>query len=353
MADGVRGRPLGSAQSAGRYGRLAPVSDPNPAPLLIGLDVGGTSTKAAVLDAAGQALGHATAAGGNHRSSAGDVSAYLRQAVTTALAGADPARVVAVAAGIAGAGSAAGSEVAERVAGDLAQVGVVAPLDVRTDLDIAFLAAAPAGDGVLLLSGTGAVAGRYRDGRLTRRCDGLGWRLGDEGSGYWIGAAALRAAVAALDGRGAPTRLTETLAGPLDVRAVTGDVRQDWVRAAAALTVGRTAALVPAVVSAADAGDPVAAGVVEAAVERLLGSFAVVADGAPGLDVVLAGGVLTADGPVRDGVSRALVEAGHRLHLSTRPVLGALVLAAQLAGMPQLAPASVTLPAPVRIDEAS
>ena len=50
------------------------------------------------------------------------------------------------------------------------------------------------GVGVALIAGTGSVAfGRAADGR-TIRCGGWGYLLGDEGSGYAIGRAALRLA---------------------------------------------------------------------------------------------------------------------------------------------------------------
>lgn len=316
--------------------------------VLVGLDVGGTSTKALVMDGTGRLLGHAVAPGGNHRSSTADVSLYLREALRTALGPVPGAAVRGVAAGIAGA-AAALDEVTDRVTGALAALGVSAPLDVRTDLDIAFLAAAPGGDGVLLLSGTGAVAGRYQDGRLVQRCDGLGWRLGDEGSGWWIGSTAVRAAVAALDGRGPRTLLETELATALQVPATTGDPRQDWVRGTAGLEAPDLARLVPVVVRCAADGDAVATEVLAGAADRLTTTLSAVATGSTVHDVVLAGGVLTAAGPVRDQVSRRLHQDGFEVHLSTHPVLGALVLAAGLAGWSSPDVAHLVPPAPVRL----
>lgn len=316
--------------------------------VLVGLDVGGTSTRALVVDPAGRVLGHAVAPGGNHRSSGADVALYLREAVRSALGDVPGSSVRAVAAGVAGA-AAALEEVTGRVRDALSALGVSAPLDVRTDLDIAFLAAAPGRDGVLLLSGTGAVAGRYQDARLVQRCDGLGWRLGDEGSGWWIGSTAVRAAVAALDGRGPRTLLETELATALPVPATTGDPRQDWVRATAGLEAPDLARLVPVVVRCAADDDPVAAQVLADAADRLLATFAAVSTGSDVRDVVLAGGVLTAAGPVRDRVVGGLGGPDRAVHLSTHPVLGSLVLAAGLAGWPVLDVDAVVVPAPVRL----
>lgn len=325
-----------------------PLPSSRPDDVLIGLDVGGTSTKALVMDRTGRLLGHAVAPGGNHRSSSGDVAGYLREAVRTALGPVPGSSVRAVAAGIAGAGAAL-PEVTERVVQAVAALGVTAPVEVRTDLDIAFLAAAPGGDGVLLLSGTGAVAGRYLDRRLVARCDGLGWRLGDEGSGWWIGSTAVRAAVAALDGRAPRTVLETELATALQIPATTGDPRQDWVGATAGLEAPDLARLVPVVVRCSAGGDEVATDVLAQAAHRLLTTFSAVTGDAAVSDVVLAGGVLTASGPVRERVSEELATRGCRVHLSAHPVLGSLVLAAELAGWPAPDIAGSPVPAPTRL----
>ena len=65
---------------------------------------------------------------------------------------------------------------------------------------------------VVLISGTGSVAvARQVDGRL-HRCGGRGYLIGDEGSGYWIGAEGLRRAISALDGVGQPSLLVDLIA---------------------------------------------------------------------------------------------------------------------------------------------
>ena len=60
---------------------------------------------------------------------------------------------------------------------------------------VAFAAGSTSLDGTVLISGTGAVAARIEDGAQTQVADGLGWLLGDLGSGFWLGreAAALTA----------------------------------------------------------------------------------------------------------------------------------------------------------------
>ncbi len=68
-------------------------------------------------------------------------------------------------------------------------------------------AGSPDGWGVALVCGTGSFCfGQSRDGRCTR-AGGWGYLFGDEGSGYAIAVAGLRAAAKAEDGRGPATEL--------------------------------------------------------------------------------------------------------------------------------------------------
>jgi glucosamine kinase len=81
-------------------------------------------------------------------------------------------------------------------------------IEVRGDEEIALDAAFPGGAGVLVIGGTGSnTLGRTSTGeRFT--VGGWGPALGDQGSGYWIGHQALRAAVRAKD-FGQPTRILD------------------------------------------------------------------------------------------------------------------------------------------------
>src|SRR5262249_21108195 len=71
--------------------------------------------------------------------------------------------------------------------------------------------------GYAVIAGTGAGAIRVEDGRQVAVADALGWLLGDEGSGFWIGRRVVRAALADLDGRGPSTALTPLLRDRLGV----------------------------------------------------------------------------------------------------------------------------------------
>lgn len=108
--------------------------------------------------------------------------------------------------GLAGLSSASVRQWAERtmastVAGDVLLCG---------DEEIALDGAFPGGSGILVIAGTGSnVIARAANGTLFG-AGGWGPVLGDEGSGYWIGNQALRAALHARD-RGIPTRLLDEI----------------------------------------------------------------------------------------------------------------------------------------------
>jgi len=80
-------------------------------------------------------------------------------------------------------------------------------LRVVNDALSVLAAGSPDGWGVVLVCGTGSFCfGQSRDGRCTR-AGGWGYLFGDEGSGYAMAVAGLRAAAKAEDGRGPATAL--------------------------------------------------------------------------------------------------------------------------------------------------
>ncbi|MEU0249331.1 BadF/BadG/BcrA/BcrD ATPase family protein [Streptomyces sp. NPDC006235] len=198
--------------------------------LVIGIDAGGTRTRA-VLAAAddGRPVGEGAAGPGNALTvPLPQLTEHLVEAVGRAVPEPVRDRVVAVAGGFAGATGAAADEPGRRNAlaaltAALHRLGIDAgPPVVGSDIEAAFASAPGApSDGLALVAGTGAVALRVTDRRATTTVDGDGWLLGDDGSGFWIGRAAVRAALRMADGRGAPTVLAEAVGREL---GLSGDV---------------------------------------------------------------------------------------------------------------------------------
>jgi N-acetylglucosamine kinase-like BadF-type ATPase len=195
---------------------------------------------------------------------------------------------------------------------------------VTTDLEIALVSAFGLHDpGMLLVAGTGSAAvARLAGGRLDRM-GGLGWRLGDEGGGYAIGCAGLRAVGRAMDGRGTPTSLSQQI--PLSL----GLDGEKLVRWAGSARVREVAALAPIVVAAAD-HDPVACEIVSQAAEDLTAVVrALVNRTGEDLALALTGGLLHEETALRrelaDRLGRNLPTL--RITGTADPVAGALMMA--------------------------
>lgn len=98
---------------------------------------------------------------------------------------------------------------------DLTGLGVLTPLGVRGllfahDSTTSFLGALGMDQGVVVAAGTGVVTLAVGEAAVAR-VDGWGNIMGDAGSGYWFGAAALTAAMRAHDGRGPKSLLLNYL----------------------------------------------------------------------------------------------------------------------------------------------
>jgi glucosamine kinase len=179
--------------------------------LVVGIDAGGTKTRAFAVDRAGEVVGRGAGGGGNLLSSPdpqGSIGAALAEAL-----GGRPADAIVLS--CAGGDRKADRERGREILARVAPAG--ARLLVTHDALAALYAGNPAGCGVVLIAGTGSIAyGRNEEGEEDR-AGGWGHLIGDEGSAVWCGLEALRAVAHAVDGRGAPTRLTALLFQELGV----------------------------------------------------------------------------------------------------------------------------------------
>ena len=147
---------------------------------------------------------------------------------------------------------------------------------VTSDGVIAHAGALDGKPGVVLIAGTGVVALSIGADGALRAADGWGPWLGDEGGGAWIGAAGLRAALRAHDGRGPSTTL-------LDAACARFGAPETWP---AQLTGPAAVATFAPDVLAAE-GDAAARAIVRAAAEALAATARAVGDG----PVVMVGGL--------------------------------------------------------------
>ena len=117
-----------------------------------------------------------------------------------------PGEISALCLGLAGAGR---KEDIERFQNWAIQEFPKTTVKVVSDAEILLMAGALSGPALVLICGTGSIVyGRTPTGELIR-AGGWGYLFGDEGSGYAIGIAALRAVMQAYDGRGPETLLSE------------------------------------------------------------------------------------------------------------------------------------------------
>ncbi|TDC54668.1 ATPase, partial [Actinomadura sp. KC345] len=177
---------------------------------MVGIDAGGTKTRCVVLTLGGALAGSGTGPGANPNSG-GDTAGALTTALREALGDLDRTHILTGVFGIAGAGS-AGRPAAVAAARQAWQAaGLRGSPAVVTDIAVAFAAGTSEPKGIVVFSGTGAGAAVINDGTIVQRADGYGWLVGDEGSAVWLGKEAVRAALAAYDGRGSPTLLTDSV----------------------------------------------------------------------------------------------------------------------------------------------
>jgi glucosamine kinase len=222
---------------------------------VLGIDGGGTRTRASIV--AGEQILAFAENGSIKRLRVGATVAEgnLRALLKDVFAQAGISSVKAASAGVA---SATMPGVAEWITKVLDDFGVERS-EVVGDEVIALDAAFKGGPGILQIAGTGSnCIGRAPNGG--RECAG-GWssRLGDEGSGYWIGLHAVRRALNAYD-REQPTRVLDTVGRIWGTRTI-----DELVNLGDGTPGPDFAALAPSISQLAEEGDPVAAGVLKQA----------------------------------------------------------------------------------------
>jgi glucosamine kinase len=267
--------------------------------LVIGGDCGGSTTRVVVASADGRVVGRAEGPAGNPVARpVAQAAATLAAVAREALGAADPAQVAGAVVGVAGASRLTDPAAAATYRDAWRAAGFAGPLRTVADPVVAFAAGSAAPSGVVLIAGTGAIACEIVQWEMGRRADGLGWLLGDEGSGFWFGVAAARVT--------ARTLFAGSRLGPLAaaVRAAVAGADaspEAFVSAFYGLPRDRVAALAPLVLAS---DDPLADGVVADAADRLAGTLASLDP--PHGPVVLAGGLLTATARLRDAVQDRL-----------------------------------------------
>ena len=189
---------------------------------VLGIDAGGTKTRALLADETGRVVGRGAGGGANLKTHGElEVEKVLHRVIEEAEAEAGT-KPDAVALGIAGADRPEDHVVLRSI---LRRIGFRQRVLVTNDARIALVAGSPSRVGLALICGTGSIAwGQNAAGEIAR-AGGWGWQVGDEGSGFWIGLRAVRAALRASDGRGPSTDLVRPLLDHFEMTGVEDIVR--------------------------------------------------------------------------------------------------------------------------------
>ncbi|MFJ4675867.1 MULTISPECIES: N-acetylglucosamine kinase [unclassified Kitasatospora] len=265
--------------------------------LRLGIDAGGSHTRAVLTDRTGTVLGRGTAPGANAAGTdPATVTARLAAATAAALGDRAPGRITDCTIGLAG----------YRALPDPAALAARCRAALRLDVPVRLVPdTVPAlasggvtdGTGTVLIAGTGAICVRLDAGRTVEQHGGLGWLLGDEGGGFWLGRQALRHAHAH----------PRSALGAL-VRAHCAD---DPLRWAYDGPPRRLAELAAPVCRLAATGDPDARALTDTAADHLAALARATAR--PGEPLVLTGSVATSPGPVRTRLRHLLADLAPRL----------------------------------------
>jgi glucosamine kinase len=275
---------------------------------VVGVDIGGTSTRALAISLDGSRIGRGESGGANPNSHPPEVAAArVAEAVAAAFGAVDPSSAKHCVLGMAGVSKLSDPAVAESFHGSLERIGLRCPITSVSDAEVAFASATPSPDGTVLVAGTGSVAARIVNHRKTTTAGGYGWLLGDEGSAFWIGREAVRATLRVLQsdealGALATAVLAEALgAGTSDgahtyARLITSANSEPPIRLA------RFASLV----SATADDDPHAMKIVQTAADLLAQQAFAVRTPGERTPIVLVGSVAGEGSPVGDALRQLL-----------------------------------------------
>jgi N-acetylglucosamine kinase-like BadF-type ATPase len=296
---------------------------------VIGIDGGGTKTLALLAGLDGHVIARSASGPSNYNAVGFESACAALESAIRMVRQNHPGAVSALCLGLAGAGRPDDIEQFQRWA-----IGKFPGTAVKivNDAEILLAAGSPTGAAIALICGTGSIVyGRTIHGELIR-AGGWGYLFGDEGSGYSIGVAALRAVLQAYDGRGASTLLAELILQRRCVSSPPELVRNIYGADAPRMEIASLADLVE---QAAGQGDKVASAILDEAALELARTVAVVYPqlGAPTPPLVLTGGTILHGSYLQAAFQRACESLGlvfAKEYFVSEPAEGAVKLALKM-----------------------
>ena len=299
---------------------------------VLGIDAGGTKTVCQLADEHGALIAESRAGGANLQA-AGEL--HVEKVIHDVMAEAIGSRGIVPAAiclGIAGVDRPEDSIV---VSGIMRRIGAHSRTVVVNDALVALEAGVPGEPGVVIISGTGSISYGRNARNEGARSGGWGHVLGDEGSGFWIGRAAIRAVLREADQRGPRTTLTPLLLEHFRVPAAQNLIHEVYQNNLQPSAIG---SLARSVQTAFSEGDEASSGILRGAADELESSGVSVAKrlglGDEPFPFILAGGIFRAVPWLRDEMQRRLplaVPGSTARLLDREPAAGAVSFAIQEA----------------------
>lgn len=304
----------------------------------LGIDGGGTHTRAILLAETGRVLGVGKA-GSSNFNNVGEsrAAANLLAAAKAAWAAAGKPFAPADAAFLGLAGVKSGSDIARMTAAaEGVGLAVAGSVTVANDLHNALTGGLAGAPGVALIGGTGCnCLGQDASGN-TLMCGGWGWLMGDRGGGFGLGAEGLRAAVRYADERIPATRLLGAALAFFGVsepdELLARLYNSEWSPSA-------IGAFAPVVIRLATEGDPAAVAILEegaADMADIVASTVRRLKFPDGADIVLLGGCISSGDLYQTLVEAAICRAcpGARLRPAVYdPLIGSALNVLRSAGI--------------------
>jgi glucosamine kinase len=223
----------------------------------MGVDGGGTRTRAMLVDAAGRLLGFGHTGSTNRNHYPRDVVvANMRQAIVEALGETGRATDLrAVFCGMCGVSMPADANDIVSIVRQVPEVPPSAKVQVVNDTHIGLVGGLSGRPGIVLIAGTGSACLGIRADGATWLCGGWGAMVDDIGGASWVGLRAMAAAVQCEDGRIGPTLLRDLVFDSLKLATPREFIDRVHNRGLEREEIGR---LAPLVIQALVAGDTAA-----------------------------------------------------------------------------------------------
>lgn len=315
--------------------------------LYLGIDGGGTHTRAVLVTAEGRVTGTGEAGPSNYHNVGPVVAAAnLRAAAEAAWSATGERFRPAEAAFLGCAGMKAAVDVAKLMAvAENVELAPAGEIQVANDLHNALAGGLAGRPGVALIAGTGSnCLGRDASG-ATFMCGGWGWLIDDNGAGAGLALAAMRAVVRAVDGRAPATRLTAALLAFWGLSEPDELSERLYARP---WTPDQLAGFTPVVGRVAEEGDAVARALLAAGAKelaRLVKGATRALDFPAGPEVVVLGGCARSGAPYQplvEAAIRAAVPEARLVEPVYSPLHGAALNVLRMAGKP--APKTLRFP---------